>query len=107
MSRFFATTIALPLMLISLASTPAKAGVNQKDRASEWKCQPNYWLSTQLLIHEIVVGFFALNMGSFISTGMACWVKNGGWSMVYYDPAEYGYGWLFLQIPITFIWQVN
>jgi len=79
--------------------------VNKKDRASEWKCQPNYWLSTQLLIHEIVVGFFALNMGSFISTGMACWVKNGGWSMVYYDPAEYGYGWLFLQIPITFIWQ--
>ena len=81
--------------------------MNKKDRASEWKCQPNYWLSTQLLIHEIVVGFFALNMGSFISTGMACWVKNGGWSMVYYDPAEYGYGWLFLQIPITFIWQVH
>jgi len=79
--------------------------VNQKDRASEWKCQPNHWLSTSLLTHEIVVGWFALNMGSFISTAMACWVKNDGWSMVYYDPKEYGLAWLFLQVPVTFIWQ--
>ena len=80
--------------------------VNQKDRASEWKCQPNHWLSTSLLTHEIVVGWFALNMGSFISTAMACWVKNDGWSTVYYDPQEYGIWWLLLQVPVTFIWQV-
>jgi len=79
--------------------------VHKKDKAEEWKCQPNHWLSNKLLIHEIAVGWFALNMGSFISTCMACWVKNGGWSTVYYDPSQYGYAWLILQVPVTFIWQ--
>ena len=27
--------------------------------------------------------------------------------MVYYDPKEYGLIWLFLQVPVTFIWQVS
>ena len=33
MSRFFTSIIALPLMLIGLATTPAKAEIDQKDRA--------------------------------------------------------------------------
>ena len=33
MSRFFASMIALPLMLIGLATTPATADMDQKDRA--------------------------------------------------------------------------
>ena len=81
--------------------------MHKRDRAAEWKCQPHYWLSTSVHLHEIVVGWFALNMGSFISTCMACWVVNDGWSMVYYDSSEYGYAWIILQFPVIFIYQVS
>ena len=79
--------------------------VNQRDNAKDWKCQPNNWLPSQLEFHEIILGFFSLNIGTLISTFLACWVINGGWSMVYVDPKEYGYFWLAVQTPVVFIYQ--
>jgi hypothetical protein len=32
---------------------------------------------------------------------------NDGYSTIYFDPAEEGYLWLFLQVPVIFIWQVS
>ena len=81
--------------------------VNRRDKPEEWKCQPYQWLPKELEIHEIVVGAFSLALGSFISASVACWVMNDGYSKIYFDPAEHGYLWLILQLPIIFIWQVN
>lgn len=77
----------------------------QRHKAKEWKCQPDHWLSTELELHEIAVGFFSLNIGSLISSLLACWVFNGGWSMIYLDWKEYGLLWFFLQWPLIFAWQ--
>jgi len=79
--------------------------VLRRDKPEEWKCQPYQWLPRDLEIHEMVVGWFSLSIGSLISSALACWVMNGGWSTLYFDPAEHGYVWLVLQIPVIFIWQ--
>ena len=81
--------------------------VLRRDKPEEWKCQPYQWLPRDLEIHEMVVGWFSLSIGSLISSALACWVMNGGYSTLYFDPAEHGYVWLVLQIPVIFIWQVG
>ena len=80
--------------------------VRQRDRAHEWKCQPNKWLSPELERHEILFGSFCLLIGSVISGTLACYIANGGWSRIYYDYSEFGYIWAVLQWPVVFICQV-
>lgn len=79
--------------------------VLRRDRPEEWKCQPYHWLPKDLEIHEMCVGAFSLAIGSFISSTMACWIMNGGWTSIYFDHKEHGYLWLLLQTPLVFIWQ--
>lgn len=79
--------------------------VLRRDKPEEWKCQPYAWLPRELEIHEMIVGAFSLAIGSFISASIACWVMNDGYSKIYFDPAEHGYFWLVIQLPIIFIWQ--
>lgn len=81
--------------------------VRQRDRAQEWKCQPNKWLSPELERHEIILGSVSLICGSLISGTLSCYIMNGGWSYIYYDFLEYGWLWAILQWPAIFIWQVH
>ena len=81
--------------------------VLRRDRPEEWKCQPYHWLPKDLEIHEMSVGAFSLAIGSFISSTMACWIMNGGWTSIYFDHTEHGYLWLLIQTPLVFIWQVK
>ena len=55
----------------------------------------------------MAVGAFSLAIGSFISSTMACWVMNDGYSTIYFDPAQEGWVWFFLQFAAIFIWQVS
>ncbi|CAG9863741.1 unnamed protein product [Phyllotreta striolata] len=77
--------------------------VRQRDRAEEWKCQPKKWLSPDLERHEIILGSFTLLLNLTVSAILACYLGNGGWSMVYYKLDEYGWFWLFLQFPVVYI----
>lgn len=81
--------------------------MRQRDKAQEWKCQPNTWLSPELERHEIYVGSFSLVIGSALSAVFASHIINGGWSMVYYDFSDYPLWWTILQIPAIFIYQVR
>lgn len=106
------TSIALPAFIVSYIFFFGIGGflhfyyyVNQRSTARDWKCQPDHWLPANLEIHEIVVGAFSLAIGSFLSSILACWIINDGWSTVYFDPKEYGYAWLLIQVPFIFIWQ--
>ena len=97
-------TISPHCMLVLLQITYY---VLRRDRPEEWKCQPYHWLPKDLEIHEMCVGAFSLAIGSFISSTMACWIMNGGWTSIYFDHKEHGYLWLLLQTPLVFIWQVK
>ena len=59
--------------------------VKRRDSPEEWKCQPNKWLSTKEEIHEILVGWFSVTIGSALSAALATWVVNGGHTTLYYQ----------------------
>merc|ERR1711970_1147593 len=77
--------------------------VQQKDSPHEWKCQPNKWLSKKEEIHEIIVGWFSLTIGSVLSAGLATWVINGGYTSLYYDFGRHGVLWTILELPVVFV----
>ena len=62
--------------------------VGKRDSPEEWKCQPNKWLSSREEIHEILVGWFSVTLGSALSAALASWVVNGGQTTLYYDFGE-------------------
>ncbi|XP_044258866.1 delta(7)-sterol 5(6)-desaturase erg31-like isoform X2 [Tribolium madens] len=79
--------------------------VRRRDRAEDWKCQPKKWLSPELERHEIILGSLTLFLNASTSGLLACYIANGGYSTVYYNVADYGWLWFFLQWPVIFIYQ--
>ncbi|XP_060524449.1 lathosterol oxidase-like [Cylas formicarius] len=79
--------------------------VRQRDRAEEWKCQPNKWLPPDLERHEIILGSCTLFVNATTSALLACYISNGGYSQVYYKISDYGWLWFVLQFPIIFIYH--
>jgi len=77
--------------------------VGKKDKPEEWKCQPNKWLSSKDEIHEILVGWFSLTIGSLLSSALATWVMNGGYTTIYYEFGKYGLVWALLEVPFVFL----
>lgn len=79
--------------------------VRQRNKAEEWKCQPNKWLTPDLERHEIILGSLTLFVNASTSAILACYISNGGYSTVYYDIGDYGWIWFVLQWPVIFIYQ--
>ncbi|CAG9764268.1 unnamed protein product [Ceutorhynchus assimilis] len=79
--------------------------VRQRDKPEEWKCQPQKWLSPELEKNEILWGSFTLFLNATVSSLLACYISNGGYSTVYYDFGEKGWLWLILSFPLIFIYQ--
>merc|ERR1719187_1943463 len=76
--------------------------VGKRDRPEEWKCQPNKWLSSKEEIHEILVGWFSVTLGSALSAALASWVINGGHTTLYYSWGQHGFLWALLEVPLVF-----
>ena len=91
----------------TLSLSQVKYYVRQKDSPHDWKCQPNKWLSSKEELHEIIVGWFSVTLGSALSAALATWVVNGGYTSLYYTPGEYGLLWALLEGPIVFIVTVR
>jgi len=77
--------------------------VGQRDAAHLWKCQPNNWLPRRDEIHEMVVGWFSLTLGSVLSAGLATWIFNGGYTSLYFEFGKHGILWSLLEFPLVFI----
>ena len=81
--------------------------VRQADSPHDWKCQPNKWLSSKEEIHEILVGWFSVTLGSALSAALATWVVNGGYTSLYYTPGQYGLLWALVEGPLVFVVTVS
>ncbi|XP_062551040.1 lathosterol oxidase-like [Armigeres subalbatus] len=80
--------------------------VCRRDKAHEWKCQPEKFLSPELELHEIMVGASSLLVVSVISGVIACYAMNNGSMLtIYYACNEYGWLWFWLQFVAIFIYQ--
>lgn len=82
--------------------------INRRDKAHEWKCQPEKFLSPELELHEILVGASSLLIVSILSGFVACYALNGGKGLtIYYGWNEYGWLWFALQFVAIFVYQVR
>ena len=81
--------------------------MGQKDSPQDWKCQPNKWLSSKEELHEMLVGWFSVTLGSALSAALATWVINGGYTSLYYPPGQYGLLWALVEGPLVFIVTVR
>lgn len=80
--------------------------VRQKDTPKEWKCQPEKFMSPDLERHEILFGSFSLMFSCVVTAVISTYAYNRGPLLTfYYDWSEYGWWWLFLQVPVVFLYQ--
>lgn len=79
--------------------------VRQRDKAHEWKCQPDKFLPPDLERHEILIGSLSLLVTNTFSGIVSCYIANGGYSTIYYKLDEYGWLWYFLQWPVIYIYE--
>ncbi|CAL4178398.1 unnamed protein product [Meganyctiphanes norvegica] len=79
--------------------------IHLRDRASEWKIQPDKFPSTKTQIKEIVQGSSSLLLCSIISGILSCYTANEGPSRIYYNISDYGWIWYAVSCPLAFTWQ--
>ncbi|GAB0097319.1 delta(7)-sterol 5(6)-desaturase erg32 [Sergentomyia squamirostris] len=80
--------------------------VRRRDRAHEWKIQPEKFLSPQLELNEIFWGSVSLIFCCLVAGTLACYASNDGPLLtIYYEWDQYGWWWLFLQAIVIFVYQ--
>lgn len=79
--------------------------IKRRDNSHEWKCQPTKFLTPEQEQHEIMLGTMNVGLGGVIFGVLACYIYNGGGTMIYFKPDEYGWTWLILSLPLHFIYQ--
>jgi len=85
MSRFFASMIALPLMLIGLATTSAKADIDQKDRAEMQQMIEQYIKNNPEVLRNALVSLAAREEAKRVQAGITV-VRNDGGDPVMGNP---------------------
>jgi len=74
-----------------------------RDKASDWKMQPNKFLSNKLARHAAILGTFNMNCAA-LSFGFLAWgVIEKGWGQIYFDFNDYSYGWAALSVFLAFL----
>ena len=71
--------------------------VKNRDKAAEWKIQPNKFLTKKQTIEAIKLGIFNMNVASFMSGLIAWGIFEKGWTQMYFNVSDYGYGWTILS----------
>jgi lathosterol oxidase len=74
----------------------------QRASADEWKLQPKRWLSPRMTRHAFVLGSINIVMGAVIGGTFAWRVSRGGFSALYFDPAEHGLWYLPVSAVLLF-----
>jgi len=77
--------------------------VRQRSEPKKWKCQPEKFLSPEDEMHEVFLGTVNMMAGAALFSVIACYIDNGGYTTLYYDPAEYGWAYFFFSMPLVFI----
>ncbi|RZF43462.1 hypothetical protein LSTR_LSTR001723 [Laodelphax striatellus] len=79
--------------------------IQRKDQSNDWKCQPNRWLTSDLVKDALYNGLVGLLIGNTTSTILVFYLLNGGWSQMYFNVNDYTVIWFILQWPVTFFVQ--
>ncbi|XP_068247530.1 lathosterol oxidase-like [Palaemon carinicauda] len=101
----WATTVSFAIYLLSGGFLHWHFYIRQHDRASEWKCQPTKFPSSEMIRQEIQLGSLSLLLASSVTGVIAWYVSIGGKCSLYDRVDDYGWLWFFLSVPIVFVWQ--
>ena len=77
--------------------------VKNRDKAEEWKLQPNKFISKSQTKTALMLGIFNMNMASFLSGILAWGIFERGWTKMYFDFSEYGYAWAALSLVLALL----
>ncbi|XP_022189363.1 lathosterol oxidase isoform X2 [Nilaparvata lugens] len=79
--------------------------INRKEQSNNWKCQPNRWLTSDLVMDALYNGLIGLFIGNTFSAILVFYLLNDGWSLMYFNFNDYPVMWWFMQWPVTFFVQ--
>lgn len=71
--------------------------IKKRNEAEDWKIQPNKFLTKKQKKTALLLGMFNMNMASLVSGFLAWGLFEKGWTKIYFDISEYGYGWTILS----------
>jgi lathosterol oxidase len=77
--------------------------IKNRDKAEEWKLQPNKFLSKSQTKEAFLLGIFNMNLASILSGSLAYVIMEKAWTKMYFDLSEYGYGWAFLSLVLALL----
>eukprot|EP00756_Hemistasia_phaeocysticola_P020158 Hpha_TRINITY_DN15705_c2_g19::TRINITY_DN15705_c2_g19_i1::g.42128::m.42128/K00227/SC5DL, ERG3; Delta7-sterol 5-desaturase len=79
-------------------------GRENRKRASEWKCQPEKFLSQSREREEYVLGCINAALGTTYAFGMFLAELRWGCTQLYFNVDDYGLVWYLLSVPAVFLW---
>ncbi|KAK3699604.1 hypothetical protein QZH41_014306 [Actinostola sp. cb2023] len=77
----------------------------QRNKPEKWKCQPKRFLSREDEIHEVTLGAINMILGAAAFGVISCYIANGGYTTVYYEPSEKG--WIYLILSAIFLFLLE
>ncbi|XP_064651072.1 lathosterol oxidase-like [Lineus longissimus] len=75
----------------------------RRDRPQEWKCQPDKFLTAANERHAFISGGVNMTIGAIYSGTLACYIVNGGPTMLYYSISDYGLPYLLCSTAAFFL----
>nr|XP_054773527.1 uncharacterized protein LOC129281630 [Lytechinus pictus] len=79
--------------------------IQRRDRATEWKCQPDRFLTPEDDRLEFRLGSMNMAIGSVLSGILATYINNGGATKLYYNISDYGWIYFLLSIPVNYVYN--
>lgn len=71
--------------------------IKNRHKAEEWKIQPKKFLTKRQTKEALTFGIFNMQVASLFSGLMAWGILEKGWTKMYFDVHDYGYGWTILS----------
>lgn len=78
--------------------------IKRRDRAEEWKCQPDKFLTSENEKHEFLLGSANMLLGATISGFISCYIVNGGYTTLYYNISDRGWLYFLASIPALYLY---
>ncbi|XP_072165286.1 uncharacterized protein [Diadema setosum] len=79
--------------------------IQRRERAAEWKCQPERFLTPEDDRLEFLLGSMNMAIGSVLSGILVTYIMNGGPNKFYYNISDYGWTYFLLSIPVNYLYN--
>ncbi|XP_030835967.1 uncharacterized protein LOC115921850 [Strongylocentrotus purpuratus] len=79
--------------------------IQRRERAADWKCQPDRFLRPVDDRLEFWLGSFNMAIGALSSGILVTYIMNGGETKLYYNIKDYGWVYFLLSVPGFYVYN--